>query len=295
MAKVLHPFRILAYILVILVISANTLSNGPCRKEFSLVTTRAMATLRFNYPLYIWRYQPMPSTIQSPFWIDGEFAAERGRFIFSFDNYEQTCFNREGHVDYYKVYNKVEFSNIENGKVKLQYKYECARNATTDTPYCGPDILDEMQVLQFENEIILTLYGCKQVTINGTVMRHEGILILRPDDDEDDKEFMIYFNRTKLILKNLNITSTALITPKLIHDTTHCYNVEYLFKKLPELDKQIVNKHDPLSYAPKIQHIKNEKINYSAIIYISVGVLCSSVALTLICMLECQKKIRKVN
>ena len=180
--------------------------------------------------------------------------------------------------------------------MRLQYKYRCGRNATNDLLYCGSERLEIMDVIDYKNNVFLSLYGCKESTINGSIMSQVGILILRHYDAVENKKFMRHLAGTEGILKKqLNITFSSLMVPQLIHDTTHCYNIAKFFVKLPQTKKPIVQEASRTK-TPKKQNIdNNQNINYSAIIYISVGVLCSSVTLTLICMIECQKRSLKGN
>ena len=81
------------------------------------------------------------------------------------------------------------------------------------------------------------------------------------------------------------------MVPNIIHDTTHCYNVEKFYKKLPESKKPL--QEAAPTETPKKQNGQSLHMDFSTMIYIAVGVVCCSVTLTLICIIECQRISRK--
>ena len=150
-----------------------------------------------GYALFLYKFLD-PSIIQSPFYIpETDFC---GPPILKIENNKISTKIFCNFLDKKSPQNVLYFNNIniiedfEHNKLHMEYEDVEKRNF-----FCGSSYqMTEIYVLDFTVRTLISLYGCKEVNINGKSVKYEGVLIYREGKFDRDDEI---FNQTRTILE----------------------------------------------------------------------------------------------
>lgn len=139
-----------------------------------------------------------PSLIQSVFFFDSESRRENSLTLYlNTLNIIQVCsYSHPRNAFAFNRYNMVDITNISDSRLTL--KFHEKSNNTFDV-FCGsPDTMNYIYVLDFEPMKFMSLYGCKEIKVNGQWVKHEGVFALQGYGFDSSID---YFKYTRNVLK----------------------------------------------------------------------------------------------